>query len=70
MCYGLATMATLFKVADTLLRKLEFEMLSVLGVNRNIKQERRTTPRTFGGIDLFSISFEQTICAINMVVQH
>ncbi len=35
--YGLAKMATPFKVADTLLRELEFKMLLVLGVNRNIK---------------------------------
>ena len=42
--YRLATMATPFKISDTLLRKLEFKMLSVLGVNRNIKQERRTIP--------------------------
>ncbi len=35
--YRLDTMATPFKVADMLLRELEYKMLLVLGVNRNIK---------------------------------
>ncbi len=63
-------MATTFKVSDALPRELEYKMLSLLGVNRNIKWEHRTIPQAFSGVGLFSLPIEQTICVINMVVQH
>ena len=68
--YGLAIMATPLKVAKKLLSVYHFRMLSFLGVNRNIKKEWRTLPRAFGGIGLFSFPVEQTICCLNVLVQH
>ena len=68
--YGLSTMATPLKVAAKLLSTYNYRMLSFLGVNRNIKKEWRTIPRAFGGIGLYSFPVEQTICCVNMLVQH
>ena len=68
--YGLATMATPLKIATSLLSNYHYHMLSYLGVNKNIKKQWRTLPRTFGGIGLFSFPAEQTICCLNMLVQH
>ena len=70
LCYGLTIMATPFKVAEMLLRCLEYKMSLVLGVNRNIKRVHRTTPWVFGGVDLVNLPVEQTISAINMALQH
>ena len=68
--YGLATMATPLKTASSLLSNYHYHMLSYLGVNKNIKKQWRTLPRAFGGIGLFSFPAEQTICCLNMLVQH
>jgi hypothetical protein len=68
--YGLATMATPLAIAATLLSSYHYRMLSFLGVNRHFKRERRTLPRAFGGVGLFSFSIEHAICMINMLVQH
>ena len=68
--YGLATLATPLSIAQELLRDSEFKMLSFLGVNKNIKREWRTLPRSFGGVGLFSFPIEQMICWLNMIIQH
>ena len=68
--YGLSTMTTPLKVTVELLPVYNFRMLSFLGVNMDIKREWRTIPRTFRGIGLYSFPVEQTICCLNMLVQH
>ena len=68
--YGLATLATPFRTAASFLDSFHFRMLPFLGINRNIKREWRTLPRAFGGIGLFSFPVEQTICCLNMLLQH
>jgi hypothetical protein len=70
--YGLATLvlATPFRTAASLLDSFHFRMLPFLGINRNIKREWCTLPRAFGGIGLFSFPVEQTICCLNMLLQH
>ena len=57
-------------MAKELLQKEEYDMLSFLGVNRHIKRGWRTLPRAFGGVGLLSFSLEQTICWLNMLIQH
>ena len=68
--YGLATLATPWSVAKGLLWRNEYDMLSILGVNRNIKRGWRVLPRAFGGVGLLSFPVEQTICWLNMLIQH
>jgi len=70
MRYGLATLATpLASIRDTL-RKLDYEALPLLGINRSVKREWRDLPRAFGGIGLNSLAVEQTIGWANMLLQH
>ena len=45
-------------------------MLSLLGVNCNIKKGWRQLPHTFGGIGLLSLPIEQHICRVNIFCQH
>ena len=68
--YGLATLGTPIDMLDTILGRQQFEVLPLLGVNRNIRRQWRTIPQAFGGVGLFNISIEQTIGWINMFLQH
>jgi hypothetical protein len=68
--YGLATLATTSSHLEGQLRRLDYEALSLLGVNPNIKREWRTIPHKFGGIGLRSLEVEQTIGWINIILQH
>ena len=67
---GLATLATSNGQLKDKLRKLDFEALSLLGVNKHVRVQWRTIPREFGGIGLYSLEVEQTIGWINMILQH
>ena len=68
--YGLGTLATTRTVMDRLLHKLEFAMLSHLGVNQHVKTEWRRIPREFGGIGLYNLVVEQFIAWIEIFLQH
>ena len=68
--YGLATLGTRLYDLDGVLTKQQYEVLPLLGVNRNIRKHWRTLPRAFGGIGLFHLPVEQTIGWINMFIQH
>ncbi len=68
--YGLAVLATPLSTATDVLKKQNFQLLSFLGVNCNVKREWQTIHRAFGGIGLFSFVIEQTIGMINMFIQH
>ena len=48
----------------------EYQLLPLLGVNRNIKRGWRTLHQTFGGIGLIDLPVEQFICRINLLQQH
>ncbi len=54
----------------SLLHALEFEMLSSMGVNKHVKVEWHTIAREFRGIGLYSLSVEQFICWLEMILQH
>jgi hypothetical protein len=51
-------LATPRKEIEETLHKLEFEMLSYLGVNQHVKTEWRRLPREFGSIDHYNLSIE------------
>ncbi len=68
--YGLATLAMPLTIARATLQKENFRILSVLGINCNVKWKWRTLHRTFGGIGLFDLAVEHTIGMINIFVQH
>jgi hypothetical protein len=68
--YGIGTLATSRKDIKDLLHKLEFEMLSYLGVNQHVKTEWRRLPREFGGIGLYNLSVEQFIAWMETLLQH
>jgi len=68
--YGLATLATPTASVNTLLQKLDYAALPLLGVNRSIKREWRNIPRAFGGIGLRNLAIEQMIGWANMILQH
>ena len=68
--YGLATLCTRLAEVAGVLDKQQFEVLPLLGVNRNIRKQWRMIPRAFGGIGLFSLTDEQTIGWLNMFNQH
>ncbi len=54
----------------SLLHTMNFQSLSFLGINRNVRKEWRTTHRAFGGIGLFSFPVEHMIGMINIFIQH
>jgi hypothetical protein len=68
--YGLSTLATPLQDVDDILHKLEFEMLSALGVNQHVKTEWRKLARGFGGIGLLNISIKQFISWLEVLLQH
>ncbi len=49
---------------------MEYDALSLLGINRNVKWEWQNIPRANGGIGLLSLKVEQTIRWINLILQH
>jgi hypothetical protein len=53
--YGLATLANNKAALDSLLHKLEFEMLPFLDINKHVKTEWRQLGRLFGGIGLINL---------------
>jgi hypothetical protein len=67
---GLGTLAMQNAPTKSLLHALEFEMLSSMGVNKHVKVEWRTIAREFRGIGLYSLSVEQFICWLEMILQH
>ena len=68
--YALGTLTNNFLDADNCLDGTDFRMLSLLGVNRNIKKGWRRLPHTFGGVGLLSLPIEQHICRVNIFCQH
>jgi hypothetical protein len=68
--YSIATLANRKEMVDYILHKLDFKMLSVLGVNQHIKVEWRCLGREFGGIGLFNFMVEQFIGWIKIMPQH
>ncbi len=68
--YGIPTLANRKDKVDSIMHKLEFEMLSFLGVNHHIKSEWRHLDREFGGIGLFNLTVEQFIGWIEIMLQH
>ncbi len=65
--YGLATLAMLLEIAQTVLQRKNFHLLSFLGVNRNVKREWRSLHCTFGGIGLYNLPVKHAIAMINMI---
>ena len=70
MNYGLATLATPTHMVVTILDKLDYDTLPLLGVVRSIKKEWRSLPNAFGGVGLRNVAIEQCIGWINMLLQH
>ncbi len=68
--YGIATLATPLSATTSLLHNLEFKILGSMGVNRNVKMEWRTLAREFGGISLYSLTIEQFISCLEVILQH
>ena len=56
--YAIATLSIPLTTAKSLLHVKNFQSLSFLGINRNVKREWRTTHRAFGGIGLFNFAVE------------
>ena len=63
-------LATLLSITADLFSRVDFHMLSFLGVNRKIKKGWQNIPRAFGGVGLYSFPAEQFICWLNMLIQH
>jgi hypothetical protein len=64
--YSLTTLAMLLEIAQKVLQRENFHLLSFLGVNWNMK----TLHCAFGGIGLYSLPVEHAIAMINMRIQH
>jgi hypothetical protein len=56
--------------AKRLLHSENFQSLSFLGINQNVKKEWRMTHRAFGSISSFSFMVEHMIGMINVFIQH
>ncbi len=67
---SLATLAMPLEIAQKVLQRKNFHLLSFLGVNRNVKCKWRTLYPTFGGIGLYSLPVKHAIAMINMIIQH
>jgi hypothetical protein len=68
--YKIATLSIPLTAAKSLLHVENFQSLSFLGINRNVKWEWRIMHRAFSVIGLFNCAVEQTIGMINMFFQH
>jgi hypothetical protein len=58
------------EIAASILQRENFHLLSLLGVNWNVKRKCRTLCRAFGGIKLNSLAVKHTIAMINMIIKH
>ncbi len=63
--YGIATLATPRKNIEGIIHKLEFEMLSYLEVNQQVKTEWRRLLREFG-----NLAIKQFISWMEVLLQH
>lgn len=68
--YGLGTLTNSISQAEECLSKLDYQLLPLIGVNRNITKGWRTLHPAFGGIGLLSLATEQLICRLNMLLFH
>jgi hypothetical protein len=68
--YGLGTMTNDIEPAKELLHAEDYNTLNVLGVLRNVTKGLRRIHTTFGGFGLLSLSTEQLISRVNMLMQH
>jgi hypothetical protein len=58
------------ELAATLLDKVGYKTLNVLGVLRNLTKRLRKIHTTFRGFRLFDLATEQLISRLNMFFQH
>ena len=70
ICYGISTLAMPTSTLTNKLRKLDFDSLSLLGVNKHVKVQWSTLAREFGGVGLYCLEVEQTVGWMNMILQH
>ncbi len=68
--YGLGTMTNDSAPAQTLLDKVDYKTLNVLGILCNVTRGLRKIYTTFGGFGLFDLPKEQLISRVNMFFQH
>jgi hypothetical protein len=68
--YGLGTMTNNIAPAKTLLDKVDYKTLNVLGILRNVTKGLRKIHTTFSGFGLFNLPTEQPISSVNMFFQH
>jgi hypothetical protein len=68
--YGLGIMTNKIEPAATLLDKVNYKTLNVLGVLRNVTKGLRKIHSTFGGFGLFNLATKQLISRVNMFFQH
>jgi hypothetical protein len=68
--YGLGTMTNKIEPAATLLDKVNYKTLNILGVLRNVTKGLHKIHTTFGVFGLFDLATEQLISRVNMFFQH
>ncbi len=68
--YGLGTMTNEIKPAATLLDKVDYKTLNVLGILQNVTKGLCKIHTTFGEFGLFNLATEQLISRVNMFFQH
>jgi hypothetical protein len=68
--YGLDTMTNNLEATEMIFDKANYKTMPILGVARTVKRELRKLHTTFGGFGLFHLPTEQSICRINMLLQH
>jgi hypothetical protein len=68
--YGLCALSATLEELDGVLDKDYFDLLSGLGINKNITKAWRTLPTCFFGVGLLDLAMEVTIARINSFVQH
>ena len=70
MQYGLGALPASMKKLEEGLGATDFYLISKLGVVRSIAKEWRYFQSTFGGMGLYSLPIEATVCSINLFLQH
>jgi len=70
MRYGLTATSLRWQEINGIMDRLNYEVLPLLGVNRNVRKRWRCIPREFGGTGLYDLAIEQLICWINAILQH
>ncbi len=68
--YGIGCCTASFNELTEALRKPYFKLLSLCGVNRNIRADFRQLPAGFYGIGLPHPGIEATVAALNLFLQH